>query len=105
MAPELWLRLVPTPKLIDMVRATWGFRGVLVKFKLEVGLGDDELLEVAERSRRHSDADLMVANTLEGAADYAFLGAARGSYQRVERRDLPGRLIEAIEHAHRQRAS
>src|SRR5262249_47514770 len=39
-APELWLRLVRTPKLVDFVRKDWGFRGVLVKFKLEVGVTD-----------------------------------------------------------------
>jgi len=46
---ELWLRLVRTPKLVDLVRSTWGFRGVLVKFKLEVGVIDEQLLEIAER--------------------------------------------------------
>ena len=65
------------PKLVDRIRGDWGFRGVLVKFKLEVGMSDEELLEVAERSRRQSDADLMVANTLEGAAHWAYLGPAR----------------------------
>src|SRR5438128_554561 len=42
--PELWLRLVRAPKLVDKVRADWNFRGILVKFKLEVGLGPDQLL-------------------------------------------------------------
>ena len=64
--PELWLRLVRSPKLVDQIRSPWGFSGILVKFKLEVGVADELLLEVAERSRRHSNADLMVANTLEG---------------------------------------
>jgi phosphopantothenoylcysteine synthetase/decarboxylase len=95
--PELWLRLVRAPKLIDLVRAEWGFRGTVVKFKLEVGVGDQQLLEVAERSRRHSAADLMVANTLEGSATYAFLGPLDGSYERVGRRALPGRLVGALE--------
>jgi phosphopantothenoylcysteine synthetase/decarboxylase len=95
--PELWLRLVRAPKLVDCVRAEWGFTGTLVKFKLEVGLGDDELIAVAERSRQRSRADLMVANTLEGAEHYAFLGPIGGSYQRVERPDLAGRLLDAIE--------
>ena len=93
--PELWLRLVRAPKLVDRIRTDWGFRGVLVKFKLEVGLGDDELLAVAERSRLHSGADLMVANTLEGSSACAFLGA--GEYQRVPRRALPASLLDAIE--------
>src|SRR5205823_384707 len=42
-APELWLRLVRAPKLIDQVRAEWGFRGVLIKFKLEVGVAEHRL--------------------------------------------------------------
>jgi phosphopantothenate---cysteine ligase (CTP) len=95
--PELWLRLVRAPKLIDLVRGAWGFRGVLVKFKLEVGVGDEQLLDVAERSRRHSGADLMVANTLEGSGHYAFVGPLDGAYQRVGRRELPARLLEAVE--------
>ncbi|MFQ3649560.1 MAG: phosphopantothenoylcysteine decarboxylase, partial [Gemmataceae bacterium] len=66
--PELWLRLVRAPKLVDRVRSQWGFGGLLVKFKLEVGCTNQELLRIAERSRLQSQADLMVANTLEGAA-------------------------------------
>src|SRR5258708_3202483 len=54
--PELWLRLIRTPKLIDVVRTDWGFRGILVKFKLEVGISDQHLLDIAERSRCQSDA-------------------------------------------------
>jgi phosphopantothenoylcysteine synthetase/decarboxylase len=101
--PELWLRLVRAPKLVDRVRADWGFGGLLVKFKLEVGLDDRQLLEVAERSRRHSAADLMVANTLEGADSYAFLGPLGGGYERVRRPDLAARLLDAVEHLHRGR--
>lgn len=54
-----------TEKLIDLFRKPWGYRGLLVKFKLEVGLTDSELLEVARKSRAASDADFIVANTLD----------------------------------------
>jgi phosphopantothenoylcysteine synthetase/decarboxylase len=101
--PELWLRLVRTPKLIDRVRADWGFAGVLVKFKLEVGIGEERLLDIAERSRKHSQADLMAANTLEGASSWAFLGPIDGAYQRVTRDELPKRLLDAVEQRHRER--
>lgn len=94
--PELWLRLARTPKLIDRMRTNWGFTGVLVKFKLEVGLDDPDLLAVAESSRVHSRADLMVANTLEGAAAWAYLGPLAGCYERVTRDELPERLIAAV---------
>jgi phosphopantothenoylcysteine synthetase/decarboxylase len=95
--PELWLRLVRAPKLIDCVRGEWHFRGLLVKFKLEVGVDDEQLLQIAERSRTHSGADLMVANTLEGADSWAFLGPLGGCYERVGRDQLAGRLLDALE--------
>jgi phosphopantothenoylcysteine synthetase/decarboxylase len=94
--PELWLRLVRAPKLVDMVRQDWGFTGILVKFKLEVGLSEQQLLAIAEPSRRQSQADLMVVNTLEGAHEWACLGPLEGSYQRVSRRELAQCVLQAV---------
>jgi phosphopantothenoylcysteine synthetase/decarboxylase len=102
--PELWLRLVRVPKVVDQVRAEWGFAGVLVKFKLEVAVSEERLREIAEKSRRASAADLMVANTLEGAHDWAFVGPVEGGYVRVSRRELAGRLLDAVEQKHREKA-
>jgi phosphopantothenate-cysteine ligase/phosphopantothenoylcysteine decarboxylase/phosphopantothenate--cysteine ligase len=93
---ELWLRLTPTPKLVDKIRSAWGFEGVLVKFKLEVDVAQDELLAIAEASRQHSDADLMVANTLEGMRDWALVGSAAG-YERVSRAELSSQLTARCE--------
>jgi phosphopantothenoylcysteine synthetase/decarboxylase len=94
--PELWLKLVPTPKLVDKVRSEWRFAGVLVKFKLEVGSSEDELRAIGERARLRSRADLIVANTLEGKNDWALLGGAAG-YKRIPRGELAERLIDAVE--------
>ena len=94
---ELWLRLVRAPKLIDQVRGDWQFRGVLVKFKLEVGVGDGELLAIAERSRQQSAADLMVANTLEGAQSWAVIGPLAGRYVKIPRRELAASLVAEVE--------
>ena len=94
-APELWLRLVPTLKLVDLVRSDWRFPGVLVKFKLEVGADEQQLLATAEASRTHSGADLVVANTLLGLT---FIGPVKGEYQRLgSRRELAARLLDAVE--------
>jgi phosphopantothenoylcysteine synthetase/decarboxylase len=101
--PELWLRLTPTPKLVDQVRRPWGFAGVLVKFKLEVDMTEPELLAAAERSRRESDADLMVANTLDDRDAWAYLGPLDGRYAKVNRPELAARLVAAVEARHRQR--
>jgi phosphopantothenate-cysteine ligase/phosphopantothenoylcysteine decarboxylase/phosphopantothenate--cysteine ligase len=94
--PELWLKLTPTPKLVDRVRTDWGFKGVLVKFKLEVGLTDDELLTVAEAARVHSGADLISANTLEGMHEWALVGSAALGFARVSRAELADHLIDRI---------
>jgi phosphopantothenoylcysteine synthetase/decarboxylase len=101
--PELWLRLVRAPKLIDRMRTDWAFRGVLVKFKLEVGISEGRLREIAEQSRQKSDADLMVANTLGGAKDWALIGPIRGSYERVTRDALPKRLLDQVETLYEER--
>lgn len=100
---EMWLRLVPTPKLVDQMRSPWGFQGVLVKFKLEVGVSEERLLEIAEQSRLHSGADLMAANTLEGMHEWAYLGPLDGHYERVARAGLASRLVDAVEALHSQR--
>ena len=68
-----------------------------MKFKLEVGVTEDRLLEIAERSRLHSRADLMVANTLEDAGQWAKIGPVLGQYEHVDRADLANRLLEIVE--------
>jgi hypothetical protein len=50
-----------TPKIIDQFRA-WGFKGMLVKFKLEVGVTDFELMKIGIESMEQSQADILVAN-------------------------------------------
>jgi phosphopantothenate-cysteine ligase/phosphopantothenoylcysteine decarboxylase/phosphopantothenate--cysteine ligase len=101
--PELWLRLVKAPKLIDLIRGEWKFAGLVVKFKLEVGVSGEELLRIAERSRIHSHADLMVANTLDQVGECAYLGPLDGRYERIARSELPSRLIDALERLQRER--
>jgi phosphopantothenate---cysteine ligase (CTP) len=93
---ELWLRLLPTPKLVDNIRQPWGFEGVLVKFKLEVGVSDDELVSRAREGWERSAADLIVANRYEWMNEKAFL-IDQGSVETVERARLPSRLLARIE--------
>jgi phosphopantothenate---cysteine ligase (CTP) len=100
---EVWLRLVRGPKLIDRIRQTWGFTGILVKFQMESGIGDSELIDVAEGSRKASGADLMVITTLEASAHTEFLGPIKDRYERVPRRELPDRLTLSIEFLYQER--
>lgn len=94
---ELWLRMVPTIKLADQVREPWGFVGMFVKFKLEVGIDRNQLQRIAEQSREQSDADLIVANTLEGKNTFALIGDREGTFVQVERSQLALKLLEKLE--------
>jgi phosphopantothenate-cysteine ligase/phosphopantothenoylcysteine decarboxylase/phosphopantothenate--cysteine ligase len=94
--PELWVKLVPAPKLIDRIRGEWGFSGLLVKFKLEVGLDLAALQAKAESARVQSQADYICANTLEGMHAWALFGAG-AEYQLVERSMLAETLIHQLE--------
>lgn len=101
--PELWLRLVRGPRLIDRVRNPWGFGGILVKFQMESGFGDTELIKLAEESRVQSGADFLVTTTLEAATHTAFLGPIGERYDRVPRRELPDRIVLAVESLYQER--
>jgi phosphopantothenate---cysteine ligase (CTP) len=93
--PEVWLRLIPTPKLVDQIRNPWGFQGKLVKFKLEVDVTEAELQQIAERSRLHSAADLMSANTLRDAEQWALVGGP--VYRKVPRAELADCILDHLE--------
>src|SRR4051812_19087715 len=80
-----------TEKLVDLFRTEWKHRGLLVKFKLEVGISREELLRVGGASRRASGADYLVANTLDmvrGEGAGAFLLSHSG-HEWVPRAELP----------------
>lgn len=85
-----------TEKLIDLFRTEWNYKGLLVKFKLEVEQSDQQLLAIAKQSRIASSADYIVANTLEmvqGTKPGAYLIGA-DSDEWIPRNDLPTRLVQ-----------
>ncbi|MEZ6139005.1 MAG: phosphopantothenoylcysteine decarboxylase [Zavarzinella sp.] len=94
---ELWLKLTPTVKIIDQIRTTWGYRGLLVKFKLEVGITAPELLEIAKRSRATSDADWIVANLFENYQTTAWIGDRNDQFISVQREQLSTVLLDQLE--------
>ncbi len=88
-----------TEKLVDLFRTEWGFRGLLVKFKLEVGRTKEELIEIGRKSRVASGADYLVANTLDmvdGTSAGAYL-IGQDDVEWVPRAQLPTRLRQLVE--------
>jgi phosphopantothenoylcysteine synthetase/decarboxylase len=92
---ELYLRLVPTRKIVDLIREEWGYRGYLVKFKLQTKMRDDQLQKIAEQSRVHSKAEMMVANCLEWSNERAFV-MTEGRVVSVARAHLPETIMEGM---------
>ncbi len=91
----LYIEMDQTYKIVDQIRQ-WGFTGKLAKFKLEVGLSDEELVRVATKSMLHSGADYIVANCLEWMGDYAYIIDQESKPLKINRRDLPKRLWQKI---------
>jgi phosphopantothenate---cysteine ligase (CTP) len=88
----------PTEKLIDLFRTTLKYDGLLVKFKLEVGVPVDQLIQIGQASRRASQADYLVANTLEmvsGENAGAYLLSDAG-HEWIARSDLPKRMAQLV---------
>lgn len=88
----------PTEKLVDLFRNEWKHTGLLVKFKLEVGVAPDELIRIGQASRRASGADYLVANTLDmvtGDRAGAYVLSETG-YEFVPRPHLAAWLAEIV---------
>lgn len=92
---NLYLKLTKTEKIVDKIRKDWGFNGILVKFKLEVGIEDEELISIAKESRVKSGANIMVANCLEWAKERAYV-ITEESVTKVKRDMLPHYLYGEI---------
>ena len=98
---ELVLHLVKTPKLVDSIRFPWGFKGLLVKFKLEVGVTEDDLLEIATNSKKQSKANYIVANRLDDFKDWEtsnmYITDPSDNVTRVSRKNLAHTLLDMID--------
>jgi phosphopantothenate---cysteine ligase (CTP) len=87
-----------TEKLVDLFRTEWKHQGLLVKFKLEVGISRDELIRIGQSSRKASGADYLVANTLDmvsGDRAGAFLLSDAGE-EWVPRSELAPRMRQLL---------
>ncbi len=99
-----WLvRLVPTPKVIERVRAL-DPDIFLVGFKLEVGLDDAGLASAARAAAERSGADLIVANALEsvrsGEHRAVLVGAGGAPVEAAAgKEDIARRVLDRVEQA------
>lgn len=95
--PVVYFRMVQTQKIIDLIKSEWNFQGVLAKFKLQVDISDDQLIQIATKSVHDSNADVIVGNCLETHNEYAYIITAEDDAAlKVDRPDLPEELFNTI---------
>jgi len=93
--PNLWFKTTPTVKIVDQIREPWGFRGLLVKFKLQVNMDDATLVELAQKSLVESRANIIVANTLD-KFDRAIVIDKDGTTSYISREKIPESIYKGL---------
>lgn len=93
---RVFIETVQTDKLIDKIHE-WGFRGFLVKFKLQVGITDGELIEIACNSREHSNADLIIANCLEWSSERVYVIGRDDVAHAIPRSEIAGAILRKMQ--------
>jgi phosphopantothenate---cysteine ligase (CTP) len=101
--PELWLRLVRAPRLIERIRKPWGYAGIVVIFVMEAAWADGDAVAHAEKARINSGADYAVIPAMEINARHAYLGPVQGRYEKLDTHELAEQMILTIEELHRHR--
>jgi phosphopantothenoylcysteine synthetase/decarboxylase len=100
--PEWVIRLKRGEKIVDYIKG-WNPRVALVKFKLEVGRGREELLAIAREAGLKSGADWVVANDLRSITKDrhpAFLLDASGRIEEAATKaEIAEKLVLMIESA------
>jgi phosphopantothenate-cysteine ligase/phosphopantothenoylcysteine decarboxylase/phosphopantothenate--cysteine ligase len=94
--PTLLIETVKTIKIIDKIHE-WGFKGFLVKFKLQVGITDGELIEIACNSREQSNADLVIANCLEWSGERAYVIGRDNIAHAVPHSEIAGVILRKMQ--------
>lgn len=96
---ELLIRLKPTAKIIKDIRQFMP-KGNLIQFKLEVGLSQNELIDVAYSSLQNNNSDYVVANDLSDMKDGCYRGTLidrdKNKSPIFSRESLVEKIIEII---------
>jgi len=100
-APELVLRLRPTPKILDRIRG-WAPNSFLVSFKAAAPeTSEDELALIARAQRERTTSDLVFANVIGNLQSLVLLEATDGLTRHTDRgaamRDLIDRILAAAQ--------
>lgn len=94
--PELLLRLVPAPKILDRMRS-WSPDLGIVSFKAAPpGTTPEQLATIADAQRKRTDSALVFANTIGRTGTDVVLVDATGATHHASRRDGLDDLVSRV---------
>lgn len=94
---NLNLGLIKNPKIINLIKNEWNYTGILVKFKLEVNISNDELIKIMRKSIEVCKSDYIVGNCLDWMNETAIIMSRETKEVKViSRNNLPEEIFEII---------
>lgn len=95
---QIFCKLIPTQKILALFKKEWGFKGVVIGFKLETGISKDALIQKAVQKIDEDIADVIVANLQETYRQTVYIvgvGVGNNAYEHP-RNELVSVLYEKI---------
>lgn len=95
---NMTIDLYPLPKIINKVKNEWGYKGILVGFKLLVGATEDELIQAAGRSVVENNCDFVVANDLHDLKknNHKIMIVTKHNVSHVPKEKAAGAILDKI---------
>ena len=95
---QMNIELEPLPKLISKIRTEWDFKGVLVGFKLLVGVKKSELIDSARKSCIENGCDFVIANDLNDikAGNHRIIIVSKDTEYTVSKEDSINEIIKNV---------
>lgn len=94
---ECFVWMKPTEKIIDKIKSDWKFDGLLISFKLKVGIDDAELCDIAQKAGEHTKSDVVIANCLETKDKYVWLQMVESNNSvRIDKSGLPDAICTLV---------
>ncbi len=101
---RLFVEFTPAIRIIDSIRWTWGFKGLLVKSKLYSTCSSEELRDAARLSRDKSRADAIIMTSYNDLRGPAHVLGSDFQFRQVQRKELSDTILEFVKTAASQQS-
>lgn len=99
---DMNIQLYPLPKIISKIKNEWGYKGILVGFKLLVGSTEEELFKASYSSIIKNNCDFVVANDLRDIKNnnHKIMIVDRKDYTHYPKEKSVTSILDKIEELH-----